>query len=359
MGTFVKKFEAINKEMFQECGGKASHLGELTSLKLNVPKGFCVLAEAFSRHLKHNHLDEQITEIAQGIHYDDFQDLEQKTSKIRSLIENAEILPEIEEEIIENYQNLLEGETEPFVAVRSSVAVKGSSISSFPGMMDTFHYLRGSGTVIANVRRCWASVWSARAASTRQRKGIEHSKAIIAPIVQNMVNSRAAGVIFTLNPLNGDPSKIVIEGSWGLGESVVSGAVTPDKVVVDKVVLEINERIISPKNIECVYDPEKGKVVHAQVASDLQNKPCLDDEEIKELVRLAKCIEEHYGCPQDIEWAIDRNFPFPNNIFILQSRAESVWSQKKKEPVLGKKSGYELLMEKALTRTKTGFKPSR
>jgi len=356
MGTFVKNFEAINKDMFQECGGKASHLGELTSLKLNVPRGFCVVAGAFSHHLKHNNLDEQIAEIARCIYYDDFQDLEQKTGKIRSLIESAEIPPEIEEEIIENYQSLLEDEPEPFVAVRSSVAVRGSSISSFPGMMDTFHYLRGSGIVIANVRRCWASVWSARAASARQNKGVEHSKAIIAPVVQKMVNSRSAGVIFTLNPLNGDPSRIVIEGSWGLGESVVSGAVTPDKVVVDKFVLEINERTISKKNIECIYNPEKGKVVHAEVAPDLQNKPCLDDREIKELVRLAMCIEEHYGCPQDIEWAIDRNFPFPDNIFILQSRAESVWSQKKKEPVLGKKSGYELLMEKALTRTKTGFR---
>jgi pyruvate,water dikinase len=352
MGFFVRKFEEINKDMFQECGGKASHLGELTSLKLNVPKGFCVLAEAFSHHLRHNNLEEQIAEISKDIRYDDFQDLEKKTGEIRLLIENAAIPSEIEEEIKKNYHSLSKDEQEPFVAVRSSVAVRDSSISSFPGMMDTFHYLRTSGTIITNVRRCWASVWSARAASTRQNKGVEHSKAIIAPIVQNMVNARAAGVIFTLNPLNGDLSKIVIEGSWGLGESVVSGVVTPDKVVVDKVVLEINERTISPKKIECIYDPEKGKVVHAEVAPDLQNKPCLDDREIRELVRLANCIEEHYGCPQDIEWAIDRDLPFPENIFILQSRAESVWSKKKKEPVLGKKSGYELLMEKALARTK-------
>jgi len=178
------------------------------------------------------------------------------------------------------------------------------------------------------------------------------SAGIIAPVVQNMVNSRSAGVMFTLNPLNGDLSKIVIEGSWGLGESVVSGAVTPDKFIVDKIVLEINERTISSKNIECVYDPEKEKVVHADVPPDRRNKSCLDDKEIKELVGIAKRIEEHYGRPQDIEWAIDRDFSFPDNIFILQSRAESVWSQRKKEPVIGKKSGYELLMERALKRTK-------
>jgi pyruvate,water dikinase len=355
MGTFIKKFDEINKDMAQECGGKAAHLGELTGLKLNVPSGFCVLAEAFPNHLKRNNLDEPIMEIVQGIKYDDFQDLEQRADQIRSLIESAGMPPEIEEEIIENYRGLLKDEPEPFVAVRSSVAVRGSTISSFPGMMDTFHYLRGGGTIVENVKKCWASVWSARAVSARQKKGVEHSKAIIAPVVQNMVNARSAGVMFTLNPLNGDPSRVVIEGSWGLGESVVSGAVTPDKYVIDKVLLEVSERAISPKNIECVYDPEKGCVVHADVAPKLQEKSCLDDAEIKELVRLAKCIEEHYGCSQDIEWAIDRDLPFPDNIFILQSRAESVWSQRKKEPIIGKKSGYEMLMEKALSRTKVKF----
>ena len=352
MGTFAKKFDVLNKDMFQECGGKAAHLGELTSLKLNVPSGFCVMAEAFYSHLKRNSLEKPIMKIAQGLNYDDFKDLEQKTGEIRSMIETAEMPPEIEEEILESYQTLLADEPEPFVAVRSSVAVKDSLVSSFPGMMDTFHYLRGGGTIITNVKKCWASVWSARAASARQKKGVEHSKAIIAPIVQNMVNARSAGVMFTLNPVNGDPSSVVIEGSWGLGESVVSGAVTPDKFVIDKVLFEMNERTISPKNIECIYDPDKGCVVHADIAPDLQSKACLDDAEIKELVRLAKRIEEHYGCAQDIEWAIDRDFTFPDNVFILQSRAESVWSQRKKEPIIGKKSGYQLLMEKALSRTK-------
>jgi pyruvate,water dikinase len=352
MGGFVRRFDAINKDMSQECGGKASHLGELTSMKLNVPKGFCVVADAFSNHLKRNKLEEQIAEIIQGIDYDDYEGLEQSTGKIRSLIESAEMPPEIEEEIIENYQSLLDDEPEPFVAIRSSVAVKESPISSFPGMMDTYYYLRGGQTVAANVKRCWASVWSARAAFTRKTKGVEHAKAIIAPIVQKMVNARTAGVMFTLNPLNGDLSKIVIEGCWGLGEGLVSGAITPDQFVVDKVVSEINKRTISPKSIACVFDPEKCGAVNAEVASDLQNKPCLEDREIQELVRIAKNIERHYGHPQDIEWAIEKDFPFPENVHILQSRAESVWSQRKQEPVIGGKSGYQLLMEQAMKRTK-------
>ncbi len=352
MGNFVKRFEEINKDMSQECGGKASHLGELTGLKLNVPKGFCVMADAYYTHLKRNDIEGKIQEIVQGIDFEDFQELERKTGEIRSLIDGADVPREIEDEIVENYHGLLEDDPEPFVAVRSSVAVKDSPISSFPGMMDTYYYLRGAGTIVENVRKCWASVWSARAASTRKTKGVEHSKAIIAPIVQNMVNARTAGVMFTLNPLNGDRSKIVIEGSWGLGESVVSGALTPDQFVVDKVMLEINERNIFPKTVECVFDPGEGKAVNAEVAQDLQNKPCLDDKEIKELVSLAKRIEKHYGYPQDIEWAIEKELPFPENVRILQARAESVWSKREKGPVIGGKSGYELLMEKAMSTIK-------
>ena len=122
-----------------------------------------------------------------------------------------------------------------------------------------------------------------------------------------MVNSRAAGVMFTLNPTNGDLSKVVIEGNWGLGETVVSGSVNPDKFVVDKVVMETTERTISTKHIECVYDPEKGETVDADVDEEMQCICCLEDKEIKELVTMAKNIEAHYGTPMDIEWAIDKD----------------------------------------------------
>ncbi len=138
MAFFAKRFDEINKEMVQECGGKASHLGELTRLRLNVPRGFCVLEKAFSTHLNSNHLEKQIRDIAITIDYDKFEDLEEKTGQIRKLIVNALMPQEIEQEIVENYGSLSGGEQDPFVAVRSSVAVKDSSISSFP-----FLYLRG------------------------------------------------------------------------------------------------------------------------------------------------------------------------------------------------------------------------
>ncbi len=158
--------------------------------------------------------------------------------------------------------------------------------------------------------------------------------------------------MFTINPVDGDPSKVVIEGNWGLGETVVSGSVNPDKFVVDKVVMETSEKTISTKHIECVYDFEKGEVVNADVEPDMQCTCCLEDQEIKDLVKTGKDIEAHYGRPMDIEWAIDKDLPFPENMFIVQARPETVWSQRKAEPVIGKKSGYQLLMEQAMKRIK-------
>jgi len=143
-----------------------------------------------------------------------------------------------------------------------------------------------------------------------------------------MVNSKAAGVIFTINPVTGDPSQIVIEGNYGLGESVVSGAVTPDDFVVDKNTLKIIERRIAKKTVQYLRDPDTGKTVHLDVPVEKQEQPCLNDEEIIKLAELAKRIEQHYGKAQDIEWAIDSDLSFPDNIFIVQSRPETVWSLK-------------------------------
>jgi pyruvate,water dikinase len=191
-----------------------------------------------------------------------------------------------------------------------------------------------------------------RAISYRIKNKFPHEKVLISVGIQKMVNAKAAGVMFTLNPTDGDVSKVVIEGSWGLGETVVSGSVNPDKFIVDKVLLETTDKIISAKQIACVYDKHKGGVINSDVAVDLQGMCCLEPEEVRELVTMAKGIEAHYGCPMDIEWAIDQGLPFPENVFIVQARPETVWSQRKKEPVIGKKSGYQLLMERAMKRIK-------
>nr|NIS59303.1 hypothetical protein [Pseudomonadota bacterium] len=224
--------------------------------------------------------------------------------------------------------------------------------ASFAGQQDTYLWVEGSDEVINNIQSCWASLFTPRAISYRMKNKFPHEKVLISVGVQKMVNSRAAGVMFTLNPTDGDPSKVVIEGSWGLGETVVSGSVNPDKFVIDKVLTEINERTVSTKHIECIYDVDKGGLTHADVDSEKQCTCCLEDQEIKELVRMAKKIEAHYGCPQDIEWAIDRDLSFPENMFIVQSRPETVWSQRGSKPLIGKKTGFDLLMERAMKRIK-------
>jgi pyruvate,water dikinase len=235
--------------------------------------------------------------------------------------------------------------------VRSSATAEDLPGASFAGQQDTFLWVQGSDEVLEKVKLCMSSLFTPRAISYRIKMGFPHEKVLISVGVQKIVDARAAGVMFTLNPTNGDPSKVVIEGNWGLGETVVSGICNPDKFVVDKVTKEI-DRKVSLKECECIYDPVRRGVIHADTPPDRREIPCIEDQEILELARYAKRVEEYYGCPQDIEWAIDKQKPFPLNIFMVQSRPETIWSQQKKEPVLGKKSVYELLMEKALTRIK-------
>ena len=311
---FVKRFDEINKDMFQECGGKAAHLGELSSLKLNVPNGFNVLGDGFYYHLKKNRLEDRIREIAETINYDDFQDLEEKTKKIRELIVNAPIPPEIEQEIIENYERLSRGQQKPFVAVRSSVAVKDSPVSSFPGMMDTFHYIRGAETVVEKVKECWASVWSGRATFARHTKGIEHFKAVIAPTVQLMVNSQVAGVLFTVNPISGEKNEIVIESNWGLGETVVCGKCQSDLYIINKNPFRVKQKKIARKE-QTYIQVKEGGAEWAPVETEKVNEPTLTAEQIEELCKIACSVEDHYGCHQDIEWAYEKG-----NLYILQAR---------------------------------------
>jgi pyruvate,water dikinase len=319
MGTFVKWLDKINKDMFQECGGKAAHLGELTSMGLNIPKGFCLVAKAFLAHLESNNLDMQILNIAESINYDDFYELEQKTGKIRSLIEAAEMPLEVKKEITENYQRLSKEETEPFVAIRSSVAVMGTLLSSFPGMMDTYHYIRGRKEVVESVRKCFASIWSGRAAFARHKQRINHTNAIIAPIVQLMVNSEMAGVAFTANPISGEEGEIVIEANWGLGESVVSGKAVNDLYIVNKKPYKVKQMKIARKETSFIKSEGSGGE-WVDVEREKVNKPTLTYAQVEELYRTALSIEEHYGYPQDIEWAYDEK----GVLYILQTRRAKI-----------------------------------
>ena len=346
-------FEKAGKEALGLVGGKNASLGELIKADIPVPPGFSVTTEAYSEFLSGSGMKVKVEDILSRVSIQDVAALEEASKTIREFMAKAPLPKRIEEEICSNYQALARvvDVVDLPVAVRSSATAEDLPGASFAGQQDTFLWVIGSEEVLKKIKLCMSSLFTPRAISYRMKMGFPHEKVLISVGVQKIVNAKAAGVMFTLNPLNGDPSKVVIEGNWGLGETVVSGLVNPDKFVVDKVTMEI-ERKISLKGLECIYDPKRGEVAHVDIPPERREIQCIEDQEILELARYGKKVEQYYGCPQDIEWAIDKNRPFPFNVFMVQSRPETVCSQQNKEPVLGKKSAYDLLMEKALTPVK-------
>jgi pyruvate,water dikinase len=232
---YVKCIDKMTKEEFQETGGKAANLGEMSHNGFNVPGGFCVTGKSLDYLLESGHLMPKIMEIVGTMNFDDYGDIESKAAEIRRMIAEAPMPEDLLAEIKEQINGLKSSSGEdPFVAVRSSVAVKGSAISSFPGMMDTYHFIKGEAQIIEHIRKCWASLFTARAAYRRHQQNIAQDKGVIAPVVQKMVNADVAGVMFTANPITSARDEIVIEANWGLGESLVSGSAIVDYFVLTR-----------------------------------------------------------------------------------------------------------------------------
>lgn len=315
MRMYVKTFGEMTKEDIQEAGGKAANLGELTQNGFNVPPGFCVTSESLFYQISQSGLQPQIDQIVAGLDYEDYGGIEEKTSQIRDLITKAEIPQDLFQEIREAIEELNTPEAS-FVAVRSSVAVKDSPISSFPGMMDTYHYLKGETEIVEHIRKCWGSLWTGRATMSRHHKGVDHNLGLIAPIVQKMVHSEVAGVLFTANPITSNRDEIVIEANWGLGESVVSGKSMNDFFVLDKSPLQLKDKKISKKTLMICFDEDKGYGrKEMAIAPDKMDAATISDEQAEQLGEIGLKIEEVFGFPQDIEWAYEKG-----ELFVLQTR---------------------------------------
>ncbi|MEM2099285.1 MAG: phosphoenolpyruvate synthase [Candidatus Bathyarchaeia archaeon] len=325
-------FDDLRKTDVSLVGGKNASLGEMLSAGMPVPPGFAVTAFAYEKFIAETRIAEKIYDIIKATVTDVHDPKQYATAsvKIRELIEKTPMPKEIEEAIRLAYAKLnkIVGLKDTFVAVRSSATAEDLPDASFAGQQETYLNVRGIEDLLDKVMKCWSSLFTPRAIFYRNEKGFAHEKVFISVGVQKMVNSRAAGVMFTLNPVTGDRTELVIEGNYGLGESVVSGAVNPDDFVVDKKTLKIKEKRISKKTVQYVRDPETGKTVHLDVPEDKQKVSCLSDEEIVALAKLGNLIEAHYGVPMDIEWAIDKDLSFPKNIFVVQARPETVWSAK-------------------------------
>lgn len=344
MSLYTFPFDSKETPEHDRLGGKCTSLAIMTGAGMPVPPGFAVTTDAFDAVMNQTTLRDHIAKHLDGLDPNDVNDVDTRAAHIRELIMTQEVPDHVRDETVSAYHALMElcGGEVP-VAVRSSATAEDLPDASFAGQQDTYLWIIGEHDVLQKIRECWASLYTARAITYRMANSISDEGLSMAVAVQKMVNSRSSGVAMTIDPSNGDRSKIVIDSSWGLGEMVVSGEVTPDNFMVDKIMLHPIKRIISDKHEELV-PTDRGTVVRREVDAERRNSSSLSDEELIAVATLAKAAEKHYGSVQDIEWAIDADLPAGKNVLLLQSRPETVWSQKKVEmKVTSKGAGIEAI----------------
>ncbi len=324
-------FDELGREDVSIVGGKSANLGEMTrelqKAGVPVPYGFSTTAKAYRYFLEYNHLNEKIDQVMAELKDPNDTDTLQKVgATIRSLIVNAQLPPDLASQVTEAYKKLsqMSGADEAYVAVRSSATAEDLPDASFAGQQETYLNVKGEQEVLQKLKECYASLFTDRAIFYRAQKGFSQSAVSLAAAIQLMVFSKASGVMFTLDVSNGDTSVVLIEASYGLGEYVVQGTVTPDEYYVRKSDLEITKKNINKKTKQLVRLPNGG-TVEQEVPAELQDKPALTDDQIKTLASYGIAIEKHYGRPMDTEWALDER---TNKLFIVQARPETVWSAK-------------------------------
>ncbi len=355
---FVLWFDEYESDHQPVVGGKCSSLGAMTKAGLPVPPGFAITTHAFADSMDRDHVGPLVHSAMEGLDVSDLGQLHRVAEQSRRIVGDAGPSPEAEAAIRVAYRDLCArcGVDDLPVAVRSSATAEDQPDASFAGQQDTYLWIRGEDDVVNHVVRCWASLYTDRAISYRHENGYPHDEVAMSVAVQQMVLPKAAGVAFTLNPTNGDRSTIVIDSAFGLGESVVSGLVTPDNYCVDKVVFEITKRTVSAKELECCLDGDQ--VVHRELEPERSTQPSVTDAEIKGIARLARQAEKHFGRPQDVEWAVT-NQPDGTPVYhLLQSRPETVWSNKPRQVSTGVQSGVAGVVSNLLRPISTKNQPA-
>lgn len=329
--ALVLWFKEIGKNDTAIVGGKSANLGEMiTSVKVPVPDGFTTTAYAFDEFIRLNGLEEKINGVLKDVDEENSSQLADASAKIRKLIVSAELQEELVKAIKDHYEKLVKQEEQDFVAVRSSATAEDLPDASFAGQQETYLNVRGSDHVLEKVKECYASLFTARAIYYRIKKGFGKTKISLAAAIQRQVFSETAGVIFTLDVSNGDESVVMVEASYGLGEFIVQGTITPDTYYVDKKSGKVTKKIISKTKTDMLLRDETGGTKKMEVPKNKVASQCLTDEQIVELASYGMKIEKHYGRPMDMEWAQDsRN----HKLFIVQARGETVWANKKPQTV--------------------------
>ena len=312
---YVKKFEDLNKSDIPIAGGKGANLGELTQAGIPVPPGFVVTAQTYEKFMLETGINDKVLSILDEIDINDTKALQDASEEIKAIINEAPIPEDMILFIAEAYNQLcqrFDGD-DVEVAIRSSATAEDLPEASFAGQQDTYLYVSGIDAVLEYIRKCWASLFEARAIFYREENDFEHAKVLIAVVVQKMANADKAGVMFTVNPSTGEEIAL-IEGSWGLGEAVVSGDVTPDNYQVDKADNSVINVTISDKKVMYIND-ENETSIKVDVPEEKRNERVLSDEELIELTEMGKRIQAHYGEPMDTEWAFENG-----ELFLLQAR---------------------------------------
>jgi len=309
-------FQEIGKDDIAQVGGKGANLGEMTQAQIPVPPGFVVTSQTYYAFLERAGLRPKIEEVLAGLDHHDSDALQRASQQIKRLITDASMPEDTARQIVDAYRKLGSGA----VAVRSSATAEDLPTASFAGQQSTFLNVEGEANVVEAVQACWASLFEARAIFYRVENGFEHMKVGIAVPVQRMVQSERSGVMFTVEPASSDTTQIYIEAVCGLGEAIVSGQVTPDQYTVDKRSLSILKREIATQDRQLVRG-ESGEgeglsgIVWAEVAAADRQSQKLGDSDIVKLAEIARRLEQHYGVPQDIEWAKE-----DANLYLVQTR---------------------------------------
>ena len=329
--------EEIRKEDIISVGGKGASLGEMASIGLPVPRAFVVTAQAFRRFLVESGLDQKIFTMSDHLDVENNEALEKAADSIKALVLKAKMPAAIKDEIRAAYKKMSANNL--IVAVRSSATAEDLPDASFAGQQETYLNIKGEGALLSAVQKCWASLYGARAIYYRAKQGFDDRTVNIAVVVQQLVRSEKSGVMFTSHPITGEPLTI-IEGSWGLGEAIVSGSVSPDKYVFNQQGEQIAERMVAEKKIEILPDGDNGTKT-VEITGTRRNAQVLSDDEVTKLATYGKIAENHYSVPQDVEWGI-----VAGTIYILQSRPiTTIGNKKEAKGMSGQKKEAKIILQ--------------
>ena len=323
---WIYRLEELRSKDNDLVGKKCANLGEMVHMGMRVPPGFAISVDGYEKFMEETGAGEEIRKYVEdaGESIHDIQKQVEAGRIIRGMIEGKDMPGGMKQELYAFYDELCETVGMPDVAV----ATRSSGAVSMPGQMETYLNVKGKRELLKKIIKVWGSAFTTRAIAFRLEKGMEMSKAPIGVAVLKMVNARSAGVTLTVQPTTGDLTKTVVEGNWGLGESVVSGEITPDSFLVDKASRSVVSSTISNKPRMVVY--KKDGIGMVSVPAEKQDTPCIDEKELGEIVRIALDVETYFDMPQDMEWVFDEDMPFPENLFWVQTRPAK-FSEKKED----------------------------